>query len=203
MKSRGLLIKRMMDVILALIILILTSPILLITAILIRLKLGSPVLFSQVRPGYMGKPFRLYKFRSMKDALDKKGNPLPDEERMTEFGSLLRKLSIDELPELYNILRGEMSFVGPRPLLMEYLDVYSEAEHKRHTMLPGLTGWAQINGRNAITWKKKFELDLYYINHWSLGLDVKIFFMTLIKVLKRSDISQEGQVTVEKYNGMN
>ncbi len=203
MSSRQFLIKRVFDVILASILLIVLSPAMLITGILIGIKLGKPVIFSQERPGYKGTVFTMYKFRSMRNAVDDQGKPLPDDQRMTGFGRLLRKLSIDELPELINILRGEMSFVGPRPLLVEYLDVYTDDELRRHDVLPGLTGWAQVNGRNAISWKKKFELDLYYVDHYSIWLDIRILVVTFLKVIKRADVNQEGHVTIEKYNGMN
>lgn len=196
-------IKRMLDFIIALIGLIVASPILLVVALLVRLKLGSPILFRQQRVGLDGEIFEMVKFRTMKDATDPQGNPLPDEERLTSFGNFLRKSSLDELPELWNVLKGDMSLVGPRPLLVEYLPLYSEEQMKRHDVRPGITGYAQVNGRNNISWKKKFELDVYYVKHYSLGLDLKILWQTVAKVLRQADISQEGHVTVEKFNGMN
>ena len=196
-------IKRVIDFILALIGLILASPILLIVAILVKTKLGSPILFRQPRVGLNGEVFEMVKFRTMKDATDSKGNPLPDELRLTKFGQLLRKTSLDELPELWNVLKGDMSLVGPRPLLVEYLPLYSKEQMKRHDVRPGITGYAQVNGRNNISWKKKFELDVYYVENFSLWLDVKILVQTIAKVLGQADINQEGNVTMEKFNGMN
>lgn len=196
-------IKRVLDFIIALIGLIVASPILLVVALLVRLKLGSPILFRQQRVGLDGEIFEMVKFRTMKDATDSQGNPLPDEERLTSFGNFLRKSSLDELPELLNVLKGDMSLVGPRPLLVEYLPLYSKEQMKRHHVRPGITGYAQVNGRNNISWSKKFELDVYYVKHYSLGLDLKILWQTVAKVLGQADISQEGHVTVEKFNGMN
>ena len=196
-------IKRIIDFLLALIGLMLASPILLIVAILVKTKLGSPILFRQQRVGLNGEIFEMVKFRTMKDATDSEGNPLPDEERLTKFGQLLRKTSLDELPELWNVLKGEMSLVGPRPLLVEYLPLYSKEQMKRHHVRPGITGYAQVNGRNNISWTKKFELDVYYVENFSLWLDVKILFQTVAKVLGQADINQEGNVTMEKFNGMN
>lgn len=196
-------IKRVLEFIIALIGLILVSPILLIVAILVKTKLGSPILFRQQRVGLNGEIFEMVKFRTMKDATDSEGNPLPDEERLTKFGQLLRKTSLDELPELWNVLKGEMSLVGPRPLLVEYLPLYSKEQMKRHHVRPGITGYAQVNGRNNISWTKKFELDVYYVENFSLWLDVKILFQTVAKVLGQADINQEGNVTMEKFNGMN
>ena len=196
-------IKRVLEFIIALIGLILASPILLIVAILVKTKLGSPILFRQQRVGLNGEIFEMVKFRTMKDATDSEGNPLPDEERLTKFGQLLRKTSLDELPELWNVLKGEMSLVGPRPLLVEYLPLYSKEQMKRHHVRPGITGYAQVNGRNNISWTKKFELDVYYVENFSLWLDVKILFQTVAKVLGQADINQEGNVTMEKFNGMN
>lgn len=196
-------IKRVLDFIIALIGLIVASPILLVVALLVRLKLGSPILFRQQRVGLDGEIFEMVKFRTMKDATDPQGNPLPDEERLTSFGNFLRKSSLDELPELWNVLKGDMSLVGPRPLLVEYLPLYSKEQMKRHDVRPGITGYAQVNGRNNISWSKKFELDVYYVKHYSLGLDLKILWQTIAKVLGQADISQEGHVTVEKFNGMN
>ena len=196
-------IKRVIDFILALIGLILASPILLIVAILVKTKLGSPILFRQARVGLNGEVFEMVKFRTMKDATDANGQPLPDDERLTKFGQLLRKTSLDELPELWNVLKGDMSLVGPRPLLVEYLPLYSKEQMKRHDVRPGITGYAQVNGRNNISWKKKFELDVYYVENFSLWLDIKILVQTVAKVLGQADINQEGNVTMEKFNGMN
>ena len=196
-------IKRIIDFILALLGLIIASPILLIVAILVKTKLGSPILFRQPRVGLNGEIFEMVKFRTMKDATDSKGNPLPDEERLTKFGQVLRRTSLDELPELWNVLKGDMSLVGPRPLLVEYLPLYSKEQMKRHDVRPGITGYAQVNGRNNISWKKKFELDVYYVKNFSLWLDVKILVQTVAKVLGQADINQDGNVTMEKFNGMN
>lgn len=196
-------IKRVLEFIIALIGLILASPILLVVAILVKTKLGSPILFRQQRVGLNGEIFKMVKFRTMKDATDSEGNPLPDEERLTKFGQLLRKTSLDELPELWNVLKGDMSLVGPRPLLVEYLPLYSKEQMKRHDVRPGITGYAQVNGRNNISWTKKFELDVYYVENFSLWLDIKILFQTVAKVLGQADINQEGNVTMEKFNGMN
>ena len=196
-------IKRGLEFIIALIGVILASPILLIIAILVRIKLGSPIFFRQARVGLNGEVFEMIKFRTMKDAYDAEGNLLPDEERLTAFGSFLRKSSLDELPELWNVLKGNMSLVGPRPLLVEYLPLYSEEQMKRHNVRPGITGYAQVNGRNNISWTKKFELDVYYVENFSLWLDIKILFQTVAKVLGQADINQEGNATVERVNGMN
>lgn len=196
-------IKRGIDFILALIGLILASPVLLIVAILVKTKLGSPILFRQARVGLNGEVFEMVKFRTMKDATDANGQPLPDDVRLTKFGQLLRKTSLDELPELWNVLKGDMSLVGPRPLLVEYLPLYSKEQMKRHDVRPGITGYAQVNGRNNISWKKKFELDVYYVENFSLWLDAKILVQTVAKVLGQADINQEGNVTMEKFNGMN
>ena len=196
-------IKRGIDFILALVGLILASPVLLIVAILVRMKLGSPIFFRQARVGLNGEIFEMIKIRTMKDAYDTNGEPLPDSERLTSFGQFLRKTSLDELPELINVLKGDMSLVGPRPLLVEYLTLYSEEQMRRHNVRPGITGYAQVNGRNNISWAKKFELDIYYVNHFSLYLDIKILWQTVVTVIKQADINQEGNVTVEKFNGMN
>ena len=196
-------IKRGIDFILALVGLILASPVLLIVAILVRMKLGSPIFFRQARVGLNGEIFEMIKIRTMKDAYDTNGEPLPDSERLTSFGQFLRKTSLDELPELINVLKGDMSLVGPRPLLVEYLPLYSDEQMRRHNVRPGITGYAQVNGRNNISWAKKFELDIYYVNHFSLYLDIKILWQTVVKVIKQADINQEGNVTVEKFNGMN
>ncbi|MDY4252018.1 MAG: sugar transferase [Clostridium sp.] len=196
-------LKRSFDFICALIALILLFPILIIIAILIRIKLGSPIFFLQERVGKDNKVFKIIKFRTMRDIRDKNGNLLADEERMTSFGKTMRSLSIDELPELINILKGDMSIVGPRPLLVQYLSLYNDEQIKRHNTLPGLTGWAQINGRNNLSWNEKFDLDLWYVKNRSFKLDLKIIFLTIYKVIKREDINKEGQATTEYFNGMN
>jgi len=193
--------KRLFDLAAGLAGLLLLSPLLLVLAVLVRTGLGRPVLFRQQRPGYRGRPFFLYKFRSMSDARGPDGSPLPDEQRLTRLGRFLRASSLDELPELFNILRGEMSVVGPRPLLMQYLERYSPEQMRRHDVLPGLTGWAQVNGRNALTWPDKFRLDVWYVDHWSFWLDIRIIFLTLWKVIKREGISQPGQATAEEFRG--
>lgn len=188
-------IKRLMDVVLSGGALIVLSPVLLVTAVLVRIKLGSPVIFCQSRPGKDEKIFNLYKFRSMTDQRDEKGDLLPDEVRLTKFGKLLRSTSLDELPELWNILRGDMSIVGPRPLLVSYLPYYTEEERHRHDVQPGLTGLAQVNGRNNLTWEQKFAYDLEYVNHLSFVNDVKIVFQTVLKVFARADVQTDTQVT--------
>lgn len=195
------MLKRAVDLILGITAVILLSPILLITAILVSQKLGSPILFTQVRPGKDGKPFKMVKFRTMRDAIDAQGNPLPDAERLTPFGRRLRSTSIDELPELWNVIKGEMSLVGPRPLLMEYLPLYNQEQAKRHDLKPGMTGWAQINGRNAISWEDKFKLDTWYVQHQSLWLDIKIMALTVKKVLVRDGISADGEATMTRFTG--
>lgn len=192
--------KRVFDLIISGVALAALSPVMLMAALLIRHKIGTPVLFRQMRPGLRSKPFKMIKFRSMRNAVDSRGNPLPDEERLTKFGHKLRSSSIDELPELWNVLKGEMSLVGPRPLLMEYLPHYSATQAKRHEMRPGITGWAQINGRNAITWEQKFALDLWYVENQSMALDLKILWLTVVRVLARSGISPEHSVTPEKFS---
>lgn len=193
--------KRLLDVCLTSLALILLSPLLILIALLIRIRLGPPVLFRQQRPGYLGRPFFIYKFRTMTNERDAQGKLLPDVERLTRFGHFLRSTSLDELPELFNVLRGEMSLVGPRPLLMQYLERYSAEQARRHNVLPGITGWAQINGRNALSWEDKFRLDVWYVDHWSFWLDIKILFITLVKVLKREGISQPGHATAEEFMG--
>lgn len=195
------MIKRFFDILAAAAALVVLSPIIAIVALLIRRKLGSPVFFRQTRPGLNGKPFKMVKFRTMLDATDKHGNPLPDDQRMTPFGSFLRATSLDELPELWNVLKGDMSLVGPRPLLMEYLPLYSKEQYRRHEVRPGVTGWAQVNGRNAISWEDKFRLDVWYVDNQSLWLDVKILFLTVKKVLVRDGISGDGEVTMSKFTG--
>jgi sugar transferase EpsL len=194
-------VKRIFDLVISIILLFFLSPVLFLMVLLVRFILGSPVLFRQTRPGLRGKPFTIYKFRTMTVEKDAEGNLLPDAKRLTKFGKLLRATSLDELPELFNVLKGEMSLVGPRPLLMEYLPLYSLKQARRHEMKPGITGWAQINGRNTLDWDKRFQMDLWYIDHWSLGLDCRILFRTLLKVLRREGINAEGQVTMAKFVG--
>ncbi len=193
--------KRLFDIILASAGLVMLSPIIAIVAWQVSRKMGSPVLFRQVRPGSNGKPFEMVKFRTMKDSTDAQGNPLPDSERMTPLGHFLRSSSLDELPELWNVLKGDMSLVGPRPLLMEYLPLYSAEQYRRHDARPGVTGWAQVNGRNALGWDEKFKLDLWYVDNQSLWLDIKILFLTVKKVLVRDGISAEGEVTMSRFTG--
>lgn len=195
------MLKRLLDIVIASSALVLLSPVYTFVAYKVRKNLGSPVLFRQVRPGLKGKPFEMIKFRSMKDAVDAQGNPLPDSERLTPFGQMLRSSSLDEMPELWNVLKGEMSIVGPRPLLMEYLPLYNEQQAKRHNVRPGITGYAQVNGRNAISWEKKFELDTWYVENRSLWLDFKIMLKTVQKVLSKDDISAEGEATISKFTG--
>lgn len=199
--GNGINTKRFFDILLGSMGLIISAPFLMMIAFLVRILLGSPVIFSQQRPGLHGKAFSLMKFRTMKDAYDEKGNPLPDELRLTRFGRILRSISLDELPELFNVLKGDMSLVGPRPLLMQYLERYSTEQQRRHEVKPGLTGWAQINGRNAITWEDKFKLDVWYVDHWSIGLDVIIILKTIWKIIKREGIVQPGQATMEEFLG--
>ncbi|CEQ23935.1 UDP-galactose phosphate transferase [[Clostridium] sordellii] len=197
------IIKRTIDILASSIGLLVLSPVLIIVGILIRVKLGSPIFFTQDRLGKDGKVFKMIKFRTMLDATDKWGEPLPDEDRLTPFGKALRSTSLDELPELVNVLKGDMSLVGPRPLLVEYLPLYSKEQMRRHEALPGITGWAQINGRNNISWAEKFKLDVWYVDNQSLLLDIKVLFLTIYKVVKRYDINQEGEATVEDFNGNN
>jgi sugar transferase EpsL len=193
--------KRLFDLVFSLLALVILSPVILVTALLVCIFLGTPILFKQKRPGYKGRPFFIYKFRSMKDGFSEDGNPLPDSERLTGFGRLLRSLSLDELPELFNILRGEMSFVGPRPLLMQYLSLYSAEQARRHNVVPGLTGWAQVNGRNAVDWPTRFKLDVWYVDNWSFWLDIRIILKTVQKAISREGVNQEGQATVEYFKG--
>ncbi|HAS8533056.1 TPA: sugar transferase [Vibrio vulnificus] len=193
--------KRLFDFLVSLTALILLSPIIALVAWKIRKNLGSPVLFRQTRPGLNGKPFEMVKFRTMKDAVDAQGNPLPDSERMTPFGDKLRNSSLDELPELWNVLKGEMSLVGPRPLLMQYLPLYSKEQSRRHDVRPGVTGWAQINGRNAISWEEKFKLDVWYVDNRSFWLDIKILLLTVKKVFVKEGISADGHVTIAPFTG--
>ena len=193
--------KRLVDLGLALAALALLWPVLLCLAVLVRLKLGAPVLFRQTRPGLHGRPFTILKFRTMTDARDARGNLLPDGERLTRFGRFLRSTSLDELPELFNVLRGDMSLVGPRPLLMAYLPLYSPEQARRHEMRPGITGWAQVNGRNALSWEEKFAMDVWYVDHRSLWLDMKILVLTVRKVLARDGISATGEATMPRFTG--
>ena len=195
------MIKRLIDILASFFGLLVLSPVLLLLFLLVRSQLGSPVLFRQVRPGMNGKSFKMIKFRTMLDAVDAQGNPLPDDQRMTRLGSLLRSTSLDELPELWNVLKGDMSLVGPRPLLMEYLPLYSPEQARRHDVRPGVTGWAQVNGRNALSWDEKFKLDVWYVDNQSLWLDIKILFMTIKKVFVREGISAEGQATMGRFTG--
>lgn len=181
--------------------LLLLAPLLALVAWRIRRKLGSPVLFRQIRPGLHGRPFEMVKFRTMRDAVDANGQPLPDDQRLTPFGSWLRSTSLDELPELWNVLKGEMSLVGPRPLLMEYLPLYTPEQARRHEVRPGVTGWAQINGRNALSWDEKFRLDVWYVDHQSLWLDLKILMLTVRKVFVREGISAAGEATMPRFTG--
>lgn len=194
-------LKRAMDIVLASIALFFFAPVLLVVSLMVKRKLGSPVLFCQRRPGKDGKPFTMIKFRTMRDAVDEQGNPLPDAERLTDFGKFLRATSLDELPELINVLLGDMSLVGPRPLLMRYLDRYTPEQARRHEVKPGITGWAQVSGRNAISWEDKFVLDVWYVDNRSIFLDTKILFMTVWGVLRREGISQEGHATMEEFMG--
>ena len=193
--------KRLFDVLISAVSLFLLAPVIAMVAFQIRRKLGSPVLFRQVRPGKDGKSFEMVKFRTMRDAIDQDGNSLPDSERMTPFGTFLRSTSLDELPELWNVLKGDMSLVGPRPLLMEYLPLYTKEQYRRHVVRPGVTGWAQVNGRNAISWEDKFTLDVWYVDNHSFWLDLKIIYLTVKKVLVRDGVSAEGEATMSKFTG--
>lgn len=193
--------KRSFDLIVASLGLLVTAPVMALIMLLVRLRLGSPVFFKQVRPGLHGKPFTIYKFRTMRNALDEHGQPLPDAARLTKLGDVLRKLSLDELPQLFCVLRGDMSLVGPRPLLVEYLSLYSPRQAKRHNVRPGITGWAQVNGRNAISWEEKFEYDVWYVEHQSFLLDMRILLMTLRRLFQRADISHGGHVTMPHFTG--
>ncbi len=195
------MIKRFFDIFVSGCGLLLFLPVLLVVAILIRIKLGDPVFFKQIRPGSDGTSFKLIKFRTMLDAEDKDGNPLPDDQRMTPFGKALRSTSLDELPELWNVLKGDMTLVGPRPLLMEYLPLYNDEQKRRHEVRPGITGWAQVNGRNSLSWDERFKLDVWYVDNRSFWLDLMILFLTVKKVLVRDGISANGQATVEYFKG--
>jgi lipopolysaccharide/colanic/teichoic acid biosynthesis glycosyltransferase len=193
--------KRIIDIVIAGVMLVLLSPLFLALALLIRARLGRPVLFRQVRPGLLARPFSLIKFRTMRDAVDARGSPLPDEQRLTGLGRLLRATSMDELPSLWNVFKGEMSLVGPRPLLLEYLPLYDDMQRRRHEVRPGVTGWAQVNGRNNISWQRKFELDVWYVENRSFLLDMKIIGMTMLKIISRDGISKEGHATTDKFLG--
>ena len=195
------MLKRLLDIMIASIALILLSPLYAFVAYKVKKNLGSPVLFRQVRPGLHGKPFEMIKFRTMKDAVDAQGNPLPDSERLTPFGKMLRSTSLDEMPELWNVIKGDMSIVGPRPLLMEYLPLYNPEQAKRHDVRPGMTGHAQVNGRNAIGWEEKFKLDTWYVENQSVWLDFKIMLKTVKKVLAKDDINEAGEATMTKFTG--
>ena len=195
------MLKRLFDILAASFGLLLLSPVILIVAWQVSRKLGSPVFFRQTRPGLNGKPFEMVKFRTMRDAYDDAGNPLPNEKRHTPFGSFLRSTSLDELPELWNVIKGDMSLVGPRPLLMEYLPLYSEEQSRRHEVRPGITGWAQVNGRNAISWDEKFKLDVWYVDNRSMILDIKILFLTVKKVVKKDGINSSVDTTMTRFTG--
>ena len=196
-------LKRLFDFLVSAFAIVIFSIPMLITAIVVRMKMGSPVMFTQKRPGLHGKPFYIYKFRTMTNETDDQGKLLPNEQRMTTSGQVIRKLSLDELPQLFNVVKGEMSFVGPRPLLMEYLPLYNQEQARRHNVRPGITGWAQVNGRNAISWDERFELDVWYVDNQSLFLDLKILIMTVIKVFKRADVNKDEQTTMEPFKGNN
>ena len=193
--------KRTLDILISMIALIILSPVLIITVYLVRKNLGSPVFFKQIRPGIKAQPFEMIKFRTMRDVSDSTGKQLPDSARITPFGNMLRSSSLDELPELWNVLKGDMSLVGPRPLLMEYLPLYNQEQYRRHEMRPGITGWAQVNGRNAISWEDKFKLDVWYVDNQSLLLDLKILLLTIKKVFVKEGISATGEVTMSKFTG--
>ncbi len=196
-----LFLKRSLDRMVAAVVLLVSVPIFAVIALVVWLDVGSPVFFRQPRPGKYGRPFTIAKFRTMRDARDERGNPLSDSARLTRFGSFLRSTSLDELPQFLNVLRGELSLVGPRPLLMEYLDRYTPEQARRHSVLPGITGWTQVNGRNALSWEQKFALDCWYVDHWSLSLDLRILFTTLFRVFQRSGISQAGHATMPEFLG--
>ena len=195
--------KRLFDILISLGLIIVLSPLFLVLLGAVYWKMGRPVIFTQPRPGLNGRPFKMYKFRTMTEERDSEGNLLPDEERLTPLGRFLRETSLDELPELFNVLKGDMSLVGPRPLLMQYLDRYAPEQARRHEVKPGITGWAQVNGRNAITWEKKFALDVWYVDNWSLWLDIKILAITVVKVFKREGISAAGEATMPEFMGSN
>lgn len=203
MISFGDLMKRLFDFFVALFALLILLPVIIVLAVLIKFNLGTPVLFTQERPGLNGNVFKMMKFRTMLDGKDKQGNLLPDAERMTQFGTFLRSTSLDELPGLFNVLKGDMSLVGPRPLLVQYLPLYSNEQARRHNVRPGITGWAQVNGRNAISWEQKFKLDVWYVDNQSFLLDIKILLLTVKKVFVREGISADGHVTIEPFKGSN
>lgn len=202
-RKTAFMLKRLFDLLCAIVLIIILLPLLIFIALIVWITMGYPFFFCQLRTGYKGKPFMCYKFRTMNDKRDQHGNLLPDELRLTGLGKFLRATSLDELPELFNVLRGEMSLVGPRPLLMQYLERYTPEQARRHDVLPGITGWAQINGRNALTWEEKFRLDLWYVDNWSFWLDLKILALTAWKVLKREGINQPGFATAEEFMGTN
>src|SRR5512145_1605201 len=193
--------KRLFDFLLAIIAGILLLPFIFIVSVIIFTSMGRPILFSQMRPGLKGKPFCIYKFRTMKNTVDRSGTMLPDDKRLTAVGKIVRRFSLDELPQLYNVIRGDLSFVGPRPLLMEYLSLYSDEQMRRHDVRPGITGWTQVNGRNALSWEEKFKLDLWYVDNRSFFLDMKILYMTVMNVLKREGINADGCATMPKFTG--
>ncbi len=193
--------KRIFDVVISSLVLVIFSPVMAVLAVILWIRHGRPVIFSQPRPGYQGKIFTLYKFRSMSNALDHSGNPLSDTQRITPLGRFMRSTSLDELPELFNVLRGEMSLVGPRPLLVEYLPRYSPEQNRRHDVLPGISGWAQVNGRNALSWEQKFEMDVWYVDHWTFGLDLKILWMTIWAVLTRRNVTPPGSTSMDEFRG--
>ena len=195
--------KRLFDFLLSMVLILVLCPVMLTVALVVRMKMGSPVLFRQQRPGYKGVPFFVYKFRTMTGEKGKDGELLSDEQRLPMFGKFLRKTSLDELPQLFNVLKGDLSFVGPRPLLMEYLPLYNAEQARRHDVKPGITGWAQINGRNAISWNEKFKLDIWYVDNRSFSIDLKILWMTAMKIFKRDGVSAEGHVTMPRFTGNN
>jgi sugar transferase EpsL len=193
--------KRLFDLVLAVFGVLTLAPLILLLIVVGRFKLGSPIFFTQIRPGLRGQPFRMLKFRTMTDQKDSQGVLLPDEQRLTQYGCFLRSTSLDELPELFNVLRGDMSLVGPRPLLIEYLPLYTQEQARRHTLRPGITGWAQVNGRNNLSWEEKFALDVWYVDHQSFWLDLKILCVTMMKVVRSEGINQAGQATMERFSG--
>lgn len=195
------MVKRIFDLLLSIVLIVVLAPLMILVAILVAFKMGRPVIFKQQRPGLKGKPFYLYKYRTMTESLDAEGSLLSDEERLTGLGHCLRRFSLDELPQLFNVLKGELSFVGPRPLLMQYLERYSPEQARRHEVKPGITGWAQVNGRNAISWEEKFAYDVWYVDHANFWLDVKILLLTVLKVLKKEGISSQGEATMPEFMG--
>ena len=199
--SKGTPVKRLFDLVLSLLLIVILSPVILFIGFLVFFAMRSPVLFTQTRPGYKGKPFKIYKFRTMTEEADIANNPLSDEKRLTSVGHFLRKFSLDELPQLFNVVKGDLSFVGPRPLLMEYLPLYNADQARRNDVKPGITGWAQVNGRNAITWEERFELDVWYVDHRGFWLDLDILLRTVIKVIKGEGISAENCMTMPKFTG--